>query len=386
MQKFNFTIKNENANELDIYIDGSIVDAETQEWLSYFGSTLSQSYKSLRDQINKSEASIINIYINSGGGNVAEAMAMHDFIVELQNKGKTVNTFGRGIVASAATYILMASKNSSLSENSWFMIHNVSGLTYGDVNEMENYATTMRKFNNQIRDFYVNATGLKESEITDMMNAETWMTAEEAKDKGFTKQVDAKVNFTNAIDKKQWMFENMEVLQAYNSCVASAQPVNPQQSFFNQLENNIMKFFNKAFKKIKDAETPENKVIVDAVEKAFEDAEAELEPIVNALVKKALKNSDDDADEAGDEEDTDDAPGEETAKPAKVAKKAKAAEKAAEDEDDEEEGAPDQSAKDLANALKEIKALKNDISLLKGAESRDKSKNKNAEAAFGDFT
>lgn len=221
MQKltfFNYTIKNNAANKsCDIFIDGAIVDAGTQEiYEKWFDDTTPTSFKSLRNQIGK-DAETINVYINSGGGQVTEAMAIHDYLVQLQNDGKTVNTYGRGLIASAATYILMASKNSTISANSWFMIHNVIGGVWGDVNAVENYARTLRNFNDTVTRFYANATGLSEEEIGRYMDAETWFNGTQAHENKFVKNIEADQNFTNEIAASQWVFNNTEVLQAYNS-------------------------------------------------------------------------------------------------------------------------------------------------------------------------
>lgn len=222
-QAFQFTIQNTANDAVDIHIDGTIVDAETQSILKdWFGDDTSVSYKSFRDNLNSITANTFNVYINSGGGLVTDAMAIHDLLIDLQDKGKTVNTIGRGIIASAATYILMAGKNASMSSNSWFMIHNVSGGIYGDVNMVENYAAMMRKFNNASADFYASATGLSRTVISNMMNAETWMTAQEAKDKGFIKNISGNAAFKQTISSEHWQYSNTAVLNSYNKQVKNA--------------------------------------------------------------------------------------------------------------------------------------------------------------------
>lgn len=299
-QAFNFSIKNSSNDAVDIYIDGTIVDAETQEiYREFWGDTTSVSFKSFREQLLTVEAKIFNIYINSPGGMVTDAMAMHDLLVELQGNGKTVNTLGRGIVASAATYPLMAGENSSMSKNSWFMIHNASGYAWGDVNEVEKMAATLRKFNNAVRDFYSKATGLGKDEITRMMDAETWMTADEAKAKGFIKNVTGDSNFTNAIPKEHWQFSNMAVFNAYNSAV---KPESAQQnsSIQNQLDE-MKKFFQdlgtNIMNAIKGVKAPENNdhaalmnSIGEAVNTAFKNAGDSIETAVNEAVTAGITN------------------------------------------------------------------------------------------------
>lgn len=224
---FNYSISNSADDSVDINIDGVIVDASTQQVMKdWWGDETSVSFKSFRDEINNSKAKTFNIFINSYGGHVGDAMAMHDLLVDMQNNGKTVNTHGRGIIASAATYVLMAGKNAEMSKNSWFMIHNVSGGVYGDVNIVENYARSLRKFNDATRDFYATATGIAKENITKMMNAETWMTADEAKEKGFIKNVSGGATFTNEIPKENWHYSNAAVLNIYNHSVKAHQKMN----------------------------------------------------------------------------------------------------------------------------------------------------------------
>ena len=217
---FNYAVNSSpSEEELDVYIDGAIVDAETKDLMAkWWGDETSVSFKSFRDTVNTYNPKKLNVVINSPGGHVGDAMAIHDMIVEMQNKGVEVNTKGRGIIASAATYILMAG-NSEMSANSWLMIHNVSGGIYGDVNTVESYAKALRKFNDATRDFYAEYTGIRKEEVTKMMDAETWMTAEEAKTKGFVKNVTGKVGFDKPIPAENWGYGNKAVLNIYNQSV-----------------------------------------------------------------------------------------------------------------------------------------------------------------------
>lgn len=287
---FNFTFQNDQET-LDIYIDGSIVDAETQAILQeWYGDDTSVSYKSLRNQVDGNSAATINFFINSGGGMVTDAMAIHDWIQELKGQGKTINTIGRGIVCSAATYILMAG-NSSMSANSWFMIHNVSGATFGNVSDIENYAATLRKFNDSTRDFYCSYTGLSATVISNMMDAETWLTADEAKAKNFIKNVTPQVNFTNSISPDKWLFENKTVLAAYNSSTVK-NDTDMVDKIIEGIKNalkeaGIMKVEgveNKALQPIT------NEALTAALTAALQPLGTDLDNMVNTAVTNGLKD------------------------------------------------------------------------------------------------
>lgn len=214
----NYTIKNQTAERLDVYIDGQIVDAATKAFLDeWYDDQPSVSFKSFRDQILNSGLKNIRITINSQGGQVTDAMAMHDFIKQLENDGYKVETIGMGLVCSAATYILSAATNSKISPNSWYMIHAVSGGAWGTVEEIENYATTLRTFNDSIRDFYVNLTGKTEEQIADWMSRDTWFTGKQAVANKFVKELETSEQFEQPINAANFMFNNTQALAAYNS-------------------------------------------------------------------------------------------------------------------------------------------------------------------------
>lgn len=245
-QAFNFTVIPNNAasnKTIDIYIDGSIIDAETQAiYQEYYGDTTSVSYKSFRDQLVSSDANVYNVYINSPGGLVTDAMAIHDLLASFISKGKTVNTEGRGLVASAATFILMASPEPKMSANSMLMIHSVSGFAMGNVDEIEQQAKVLRQFNDRVTNFYHQKTGLSMATLGDMMKEETWMSAEDAKMKGFINAVTGEATITNAIRKENWFFNNMAVLNAYNQQVV-APPAIPNNNFLDQKFEEMKKFW-----------------------------------------------------------------------------------------------------------------------------------------------
>lgn len=260
---FNYSVKNQANNTVDIHVDGDIVDAPTQSMLkNWFGDETSTSFKSLRNQVEKADPKTINLFVNSAGGHVGDAMAIHDYLSSLENKGVTVNRNGIGIVASAATYLVMG-KNSSLSENSHFLIHNAASFAYGDVNQMEIQVRNVRKFNDSVVNFYSNITGKDKATITDWMNQETWFTAQEAKDNGFVNSVTGQAQFTNKIPPEKWNFKNQDVLAVYNSFT------NTNSSFMDT--NKITEAIKNGFQEIKNlfqkTEKPTEEEISNSLDK-----------------------------------------------------------------------------------------------------------------------
>lgn len=287
VQVFTYSFQNAASNEVDIHIDGTIVDASTQAMIeAWFGDTTSVSYKSFRNSIDKlTGIDIYNIIINSPGGHVGDALAIYDYLQDIQmNKGKTVNTKGIGIVASSATLLLLAGNSPRMSKNSWFMMHTVSGGIYGTVDQVESYAVSMRKFNDMIKNLYANKSGKRPEEITKMMNAETWLSADEAKEKGFITTVEGSSEYSNALVAEELEYNIPSVvLNSYNASVKPPQSED-MKKLFTDLKNDIINAING----VKPAEGGDQTALInqiaDAIGTPFENIGANIETQIETLV------------------------------------------------------------------------------------------------------
>jgi ATP-dependent Clp protease protease subunit len=296
---FNFSIKNYNdGSTLDIHIDGEIVDASTQEIMkNFWGDETSTSFKSFRNQIDQANFSTLNVYVNSTGGHVGDAMAMHDYLAELESKGKTVNRIGRGIIASSATY-LMVGNNSSMTANSMMMIHNVGMLVYGDIVQCENQVKAGRKFNNLIRDFYAGSTGKPAETVSSWMNKETWFNAQEAKENGFVKNITGEASFSNSIKPEQWPFQNTTVLNTYNSYTNSNTPVMDIQKITDAIKTGFtslledLKIVNKKDEKpVQDAFEAFSTSITNAIKDGMDGIKVPDNEAITTMVNEAVTNA-----------------------------------------------------------------------------------------------
>lgn len=290
---FNYHVTNKLDGVIDVHIDGDIVDASTQEIMkNWWGDETSVSFKSFRNQIETANPSTLNIYINSTGGHVGDAMAMHDYLQELETKGVTINRRGRGIIASAATYLLIGN-NSEMSANSFMMIHNVFLIAAGDINSVENQVRAGRKFNDKIRDFYANKTANAPETISKWMNQETWFTAQEAKDKGFVSSITGEVNFTNQIPDEFFPYLNKSILNKYNSFTKN-------NDMSKTIKDSVTEAFNAVLDKLGLSNKKEEQLTVDAVAEfstAVENAvngakitDEALGIMINTAVTEAVKN------------------------------------------------------------------------------------------------
>mgnify|MGYP000196157107 CR=1 FL=1 len=288
---FNYQIvKNAADNKAEIFVDGDIVDASTQEILQeYWGDTTSVSYKSFRNELLNCGFKNADVYVNSYGGHVGDAMAAHDLVVDLNGKGWNINTYGRGMVCSSATYLVMAGKNGGeVSANTSWLIHEVSGGMYGTVTEMENYVTMMRKFNDNIVKFYSDRTGMTTEVISNLMKKETWMIGQEIMDNGFVSKVTGAVDFQNTIPADRWPYSNKAVLNSYNKQIQNKNDMDIK-TMIEELRNELRaKFGNKGSNG--NAEELAN-AVADSVTKVLEEANTANATAVTDAVNTAVANA-----------------------------------------------------------------------------------------------
>ena len=157
------------------------------------GSKDTETKDSVKKALNDAGGQDVLVNISSSGGSIIEGMAISEMIALYA--GKTT-TRGIGIVASAATIILMAGKKKEMTKNSFFMMHNSWGGVEGNVFELEKTIELLRMFDEQMAAIYTAQLeskgkligGSKEKtleEIKKMMAAETWLTADQALEMGF---------------------------------------------------------------------------------------------------------------------------------------------------------------------------------------------------------
>lgn len=131
-------------------------------------------------------ATALNIYINSPGGDVFEATAIYNEIARFNGK-KTC--YIDGLAASAASYIAMVGDEIVTAFNAMWMIHNPWGMCVGNENDFRKTADDLHKIGSTLLATYVKRTGQPAADVQAWLDAETWMTAQEAKDRGFTNTV-----------------------------------------------------------------------------------------------------------------------------------------------------------------------------------------------------
>lgn len=178
-------------------IKGDIVSNDMKEIYEWFGydCTTPQDVLSAIEEMPKGDR--LQVKINSGGGDV---LAGQEIYATLRSRND-VDIEVEGLAASAASVIAMAGK-STISPIGMIMIHDVSiSRTGGNHAQLSKQAETLKAWDEALASAYVEKTGKSKAEIIQMMDAETWITADKAVELGFIdaiSQADERV-ITNSI-------------------------------------------------------------------------------------------------------------------------------------------------------------------------------------------
>ena len=129
----------------------------------------------------------LNIYINSGGGDVFAGQAIHSM---LKRHSATKTVYIDGLAASIASVIAMAGDKIIMPKNAMMMIHKCWTIALGNADDMRKMADDMDKIDESIIAAYVEKTGMETDDIIELMTDETWMTAQDALDYGFADEIE----------------------------------------------------------------------------------------------------------------------------------------------------------------------------------------------------
>jgi len=203
MMKKYYQVITEN-NEANIYIYGDIT---SWEW---FESDVS-SY-TLAKEIEGLDVDVINVYINSYGGEVSEGLAIYN---SLKRHKAKVKTYCDGFACSAASVVFMAGDERIMCNTSLLMIHNVWVMAAGDANQLRKEAENLEKITEASKEAYLSVINIAKDELDKLMDEETWILPGEAIDMGFaTAIVGEQTSSKAAASARKTLFNMVKDLRA----------------------------------------------------------------------------------------------------------------------------------------------------------------------------
>ena len=187
--KYNFTRRNPKTKKVEnvgfmqirnaaagggteLYIYGDIVSSTWDAW-----SAEDVCPQDIADFMNQIETNAeLTVYINSGGGDVFAGIAIHNILSRHTGHKK-------GIVDGIASVILMACEEIVMSSGAQLMIHKpLTAFVYGNADDFQKLIEMLDKAQESITEIYMQNVkeGVTEEDITEKINAETWLNADEA--------------------------------------------------------------------------------------------------------------------------------------------------------------------------------------------------------------
>lgn len=140
------------------------------------------------DELKMVDAAEINLYINSPGGEVFDGLAIHN---ALRSHRARVMVQVDSLAASIASVIAMAGDRIVMSPHSQMMIHDASGVSCGNPEELREYADFLDRQSDNIAAVYAERAGGTKLQWRKRMQAETWYFADEAVEAGLADEVAA---------------------------------------------------------------------------------------------------------------------------------------------------------------------------------------------------
>lgn len=283
--------------------------------------TLSSAY--IQTQLDTAAGADIEVHISSTGGSAFDAIAIYDLLKKYPGN---VITYIDALAASAASIIAMAGRQVIMSKYALLMIHKPMVGTGGNADELLKDVQMLNVVQERLAQIYMDKSKLDGITVNSLINAVTWMTADQALDLGFIDTIeDYNTQITNSLLIKNYT-SNAPAL--YQRCINKILTINNNNMNIEHKElidkntsvlNKIMNFFKKVMNKqtITDKGELHHSGQLEEGSEVFQDedmsapaitdlytcADGKQLDIKEGKVQKITPSADDDAPEPTDDED-----------------------------------------------------------------------------------
>jgi ATP-dependent Clp endopeptidase proteolytic subunit ClpP len=149
-----------------------------EDWL---GDGITAKWVARQLAINPDETEIV-VRLNSPGGDVFEGTTIYNL---LRAHEASVRVEIHGYAASMASVIALAGDEVIAAESAMMMVHNPWGITIGDAADHRERAEFLEKIKMTMAKIYASRSGVDAEKAIELMDAETWMDADEMVALGF---------------------------------------------------------------------------------------------------------------------------------------------------------------------------------------------------------
>ena len=187
IKPYNIALIDENTAEINMY--GDVVAKVPRDWRTnerlagYIGAD-----EFLEDLEEVKDKDTITVHINSGGGDLYAGLAIYNRMKTLKGQVITVND---GLAASAASLIFQAGDVRKMNAGSNLMAHGVSGFLFGfyNIDDLKKMVTEFKAHNKAVVNVYAEAMSVTYDEAKSLIESDTWLTGQEAVEKGLADEV-----------------------------------------------------------------------------------------------------------------------------------------------------------------------------------------------------
>lgn len=174
--RLEFKNSSENPEVAELYLYGTIGNG-------WFDDITSGNVKEF---LNTSDVSQLNVHVNSGGGDVFESIAIHNL---LKSHSAKISIYIDGLAGSGASVIAMAGDEIIMPRNAMMMIHKAWTVAAGNADEFRKVANDMDKIDHAVTESYTGRFVGEREELVTLLTNEEWLTADECMALGFCDSV-----------------------------------------------------------------------------------------------------------------------------------------------------------------------------------------------------
>jgi ATP-dependent Clp protease protease subunit len=128
----------------------------------------------------------LEVHINSAGGSAWDGIAMHN---ALKAHKARVTVEVDSLAGSAASVVAMSGDTIRMADGAMLMLHNPRSGAVGEASDLRKRAEVLDRIRESVIGIYAAKSGRKPEEIGRLMDEETWMNADEAREFGFVDEV-----------------------------------------------------------------------------------------------------------------------------------------------------------------------------------------------------
>ncbi|HWQ30459.1 MAG TPA: head maturation protease, ClpP-related [Negativicutes bacterium] len=206
---------------LEIYVYGYI-EPDYYDWWSGEQVESDTSANHFKNELEKyADVKFINLYVNSNGGDVMEAMAIRN---QLVRHPAYITGYVDGFACSAASFILTACDKVIMYSNTMQMLHLMWQCCCGNYKELRKASDNLEQISIGNRQAYLEKSNgkLTEEQIVEILENETWLTAEQCLAYGLADEiVKEEKDLNQAKQMLQQMNQSIEQQISYNKALVA---------------------------------------------------------------------------------------------------------------------------------------------------------------------